>query len=370
EKMIFGGRIPMILILILLGFYVFKWTRELFGNCPALLATFFFSFSPTLIAHGRLVTTDVGAAAGIFIATYYFIKSLKSPTKKNIIFAGIAFGLAELCKFSAILLIPFFIFLGLIWWLIKSGKLIKTLKIVILVFIIGFILIWPVYQYHTWNYPPEKQVSDTEVYLADSPKFIKNLILWSADKPILRPYAHYFTGLFMVFHRVAGGNTTYFLGEVSNIGWRSYFPTVYLIKIPLAFHILTLIAILYALWLIKRPFWKDAKKRAMNWLRLHFPEFSMLTFIGLYWVITIAGNLNIGVRHLLPVFPFIILLVSAMTFYWLKAPHLKIKCFALMILILWQAVSVVSIYPHFIAYFNELVGGPSNGYKYVVDSNV
>ena len=370
EKMIFWGRIPMILILILLGFYVFKWTRELFGNCPALLATFFFSFSPTLIAHGRLVTTDVGAAAGIFIATYYFIKALRLPTKKNIILAGIAFGLAELCKFSVILLIPFFIFLGLIWWLIKSGNLIKTLKIVILVFVIGFILIWPVYQYHTWNYPPEKQVSDAEVYLADTPKFIKNIIIWSADKPILRPYAQYFTGLSMVFHRVAGGNTTYFLGEVSNIGWRSYFPIVYLIKIPLAFHILTLIAVLYALWLTKKQFWKDAKKRMVNWLRLHFPEFSMLTFIGLYWLVTITGNLNIGVRHLLPVFPFIILLVSAITFYWLKTPHSKIKYFALMILILWQTVSVVSIYPHFLTYFNELVGGPSNGYKYVVDSNV
>jgi hypothetical protein len=169
---------------------------------------------------------------------------------------------------------------------------------------------------------------------------------------------------------VAGGNTTYFLGEVSNIGWRSYFPIVYLIKIPLAFHILTLIAVLYALWLIKKPFWKDTKKRVMNWLKLHFPEFSMLTFIGLYWLVTIAGNLNIGVRHLLPVFPFTILLVSALTVSWLKKPYLKVKYFALMILILWQAVSVVSIYPHFIAYFNELVGGPSNGYKYVADSNL
>ena len=78
-NMIFWSRIPMILILILLGFFVFKWARELFGNCAGLLALFFFSFSPTLIAHGRLVTTDVGAAAGIFIATYYFIWSIFWP---------------------------------------------------------------------------------------------------------------------------------------------------------------------------------------------------------------------------------------------------------------------------------------------------
>lgn len=370
EKMIFWGRIPMILILILLGFYVFKWARELFGNCAGLLALFFFSFSPTLIAHGRLVTTDVGAAAGIFIATYYFIKALKSPTKKNIILAGVFFGLAELLKFSAILLLPFYLFLGLIWWLVKLGKFRQTLKILTLVFVIGFLLIWPIYQYHTWNYPPEKQVSDTQVYLKDTPEFIKKPILWAADKPILRAYSHYFTGLSMVFHRVAGGNTTYFLGEVSNVGWRSYFPIVYLIKIPLAFHILTLIALLYALWLIRKPFWKDFKNRATNWVKSHFPVFAILTFIGIYWLTSVAGNLNIGVRHLLPVFPLTILLVSGAITNLLKEPCLKLKYLVLMLLILWQAFSVISVYPHFLAYFNELVAGPGNGYKYVVDSNL
>ncbi len=360
EKMIFWGRIPMILILILLGFYVFKWARELFGNRAGLLALFFFSFSPTLIAHGKLVTTDVGAAAGIFIATYYFIKALKSPTKKNIILAGVFLGVAELLKFSAILLLPFYVFLGLIWWLIKLGKLKQTLKILVLVFAIGFLLIWPIYQYHIWNYPPEKQVSDTQVYLRDTPEFIKKPILWMADKPILRAYSQYFTGLSMVFHRVAGGNTTYFLGKVSNVGWKSYFPIVYLIKIPLAFHILTLIALLSVLWFIRKP----------SWVKSHFPVFTILTFIGIYWLTSIAGNLNIGVRHLLPVFPLTILLVAAAVTNLLKEPYLKLKYLVLMFLILWQAFSVLSVYPHFLAYFNESVGGPSNGYKYVVDSNL
>ncbi|GAI57384.1 unnamed protein product, partial [marine sediment metagenome] len=95
DIMIFWGRIPMVLILILLGFYIFKWARELFGPKVALLALFLFSFSPTFFAHGRLVTTDVGAAAGVFIATYYFLGALKNPSKRSIIFAGIAFGLAE-----------------------------------------------------------------------------------------------------------------------------------------------------------------------------------------------------------------------------------------------------------------------------------
>ena len=372
DKMILWGRMPMILILILLGFFIFKWAKELFGNKAGLLALFLFSFSPTLLAHGRLVTTDVGAAAGVTVATYYFLKSLKSPTKKNIIIAGIVFGIAQLLKFSAVLLVPFFGIIGLVWWLKKSGTFLQTIRTGFLVFLIGFLLIWPVYQFHTWNYPKDRQVSDTEFYLKDTPEFIKKPIIFASDKPILRPYALYLTGVSMVFQRVAGGNTTYFLGEVSNIGWRSYFPIVYLIKEPLAFHILTLIALLYAACLVRRSLGGGGaiKNRICVWLRLHFPEFSMLVFVGIYWAVSIQGNLNIGIRHLLPVFPFTILLVSGAVSNLLKEPFLKLKCFLLAFLISWQAVSVISVFPHFLAYFNESVGGPESGYKYVVDSNL
>jgi len=371
DKMIFWGRIPMILILILLGFYIFKWTRELLGNKVALLSLFLFSFSPTFLAHGRLVTTDVGAATGVFIATYYFLRALKNPDKKNIILAGISFGLAELCKFSVILLIPLFVFLALVWWLIKLGNLKQAFKILISVFVIGYLLIGLVYQYHVLNYPPERQARDTEFLLASTPfPFLGKILVWASTKPVLRPLAEYFLGLALVFQRAAGGNTTYFLGEVSAAGWKNYFPVVYSIKESLAFHILTLIAILYSAGLIKKPFWVNLFPRVENWIKFHFSEFAMICFILLYWIVSLNSNLNIGVRHLLPVFPFTILLVSATTISWLKQPYSKLKYTIFGVLILWQAISVISIYPHFLTYFNELVGGPDKGYIYTVDSNL
>lgn len=371
DKMIFWARIPMILILVLLGFYIFKWARELFGERAALFGLFLFTFSPTFLAHGRLVTTDVGAAAGSFIATYYFLKALKRPSRKNIILAGIFFGLAELCKFSVILLVPFFLILALVWWLIKSGRFKETLKILILVFIIGFLLIWPIYQYHVWNYPPSRQARDTEFLQGSTPyPVIRKILVKSSSIPILRPLAEYFLGLALVFQRVSGGNTTYFLGEVSAAGWKNYFPTVYLIKIPLAFHILTLIALLWAAWSIKRPLWKRTIRRTREWIKNHFPEFSMLLFIAIYWAASLRANLNIGVRHLLPVFPFTIVLVAAGVDKFLKEPFLKLRYLLVGGLILWQFFSVISIYPHFLAYFNEIIGGPNNGYIYAVDSNL
>lgn len=366
DLMIFWGRMPMILLLLLLGFYVFKTAKELFGEKAALLALFLFSFSPTLLAHGRLVTTDVGAAFGTIFATYYFLKALKNPDWKGILKAGLAFGTAELLKFSLILLAPLFVFLGATYWLIRSGKLKDVLKVLAGVFVGGFLLLGLVYQYHVWNYPSARQVNDTKFTLASfQNRLMADSIVWMADKPILRPYAQYGLGLAMVFQRATGGNTTYFLGEVSAAGWKNYFPIVYLIKEPLAFHLFTLIALLFVLKQIRKPSWKNI----LSWLRSHFPEFAMLSFIALYWLTSLKSNLNIGARHLLPLFPFTIILVSPLITKLLKTPYLKLKYAIIGALILWQAFSVISVYPSFLSYFNESVGGPANGYKYVVDSN-
>jgi hypothetical protein len=378
DKILFLARLPMILILILLGFFIFFWTKKIAGNKAGILALFLFSFSPTLLAHGRLVTTDVGAAAGILFAVYFFLKALSQPTKKNIIFAGLFLGLAELCKFSAILLIPFFLFLAFVWWLLKSGKFLKTSKILISVFLIGFVLIGVVYQCHIWNHSPERQVRDAKVFLQDYPNpvknSIKNSIIWAADKPVSRPFALYLTGLVMALDRTSQGHTTYFLGQISHQGQKNYFPIVYAIKEPLGFHILTLIVLLYLAWLIKEPFWKNSFARARNWTKTHFTEFAMLAFIALYWLVSLKSNLNLGVRHLLPVFPFTFILVSIGIVKWIhgiKKISLKaIGIFFTALILSWIMISSLGCFPHYLAYFNELARGPDNGYIYTVDSNL
>ncbi len=313
-----------------------------------------------------------------FTATYYFVKFLKDSSKKNLIFAGIAFGLAQLAKFSVILLFPYFGILVLTWVIIKSSNFRQFLKtflryglLTVLVVIIGYVLIWPVYQYHVVNYPIERQIRDINHNLQSYKiRPLVEAVKWMASKPILRPYAQYASGVLMVSQRATGGHTTYFLGEVSNQGWKTYFPIVYVIKEPLAFHILTLIALLYLAWLIKKPFWEKPHKRIKKWLKDHFPEFAMLVFIALYWLTSLISNLNIGVRHLLPTFPFVFLLVSGVCLKCLKKPFLKTKYLVLFIFIVWQIFSVIIVYPHFLAYFNEIAGGPDKAYIYTVDSNL
>jgi len=378
DQILLWSRIPMILILILVGFFVFKWTKELYGSRAALITLFLFSFSPTFISHGRLITTDVGAAAGAFISTYYFIKFLKEPTKKNLIISGVTLGLAQLIKFSLFLLFPIFSLLILIWSMVKSSNFKSFLKFFgiyllkfILICIIFLIVIFPVYQYHVLNYPPERQVRDAEFLLSNHPlQFLRKLIPRMAKIPILRAYAQYFLGLSMIFQRAIGGHTTFFLGEISAAGWPQYFPIVYIIKESLAFHILSAISLIYLSFLIKEPPWKNTFRRIFDWIRNHFTEFSMMIFILIYWASSITSNLNIGVRHLLPVFPFTFLLVSGLLNLWLKNPPYGIKYLIIGILILWQVISVIKIYPYFLTYFNEIAGGQDGGYRYTVDSNL
>lgn len=417
DKMLFWGRLPMLLILLLLGIYVFKWAKELFGNQAALLSLFLYSFSPTFIAHGRLVTTDVAAAAAIFISLYYFVKWLQNPNIKNLIIAGIVFGLALCSKFSTFLLAPLFIFLVFISVIFKIMKpegvsfskfFWRYVSGIILIGLVGLIVVYPIYAYHVWNYPIGRQVNDMRFVLnsyANGPdqqplescgqlsrikRCPAEITIWMAQKPVLRPWAQYFYGLLMVVQRASGGNTTYFMGEVSSVGWKDYFPIIYAIKEPLAMHLLAALAlILSAYWTIKAGF-KKLFYRLKNWLGNNLAEVSAISFIALYWASSVTSSLNIGIRHILPTFPFIYLLISRQISKWLTIsdPGIiekfgeKLKFFGrtlisysaryalVSVIILWQFISVISIYPHYLAYFNELAGGPKNAYKYVTDSNL
>jgi hypothetical protein len=128
--------------------------------------------------------------------------------------------------------------------------------------------------------------------------------------------------------------------------------------------------ILHAALSIQKPFYQETLRRIKNWIDEYFVEFSMLVFVGFYWTTSLMSNLNIGVRHLLPVFPFTILLIGGEITKMLEKPPRNLKYGILAILLLWQVFSVISIYPHFLCYFNEITGGPDEAYIFTVNSNL
>lgn len=392
-KLVRTAKLPMLLFFILSAIIIFLWTKKLYGVKAALVGLFLFAFSPTVIAHSRFVTTDIPALFGVLFATYFFINFLKTASRKNFLLAVLAFGVAQLTKFSAFLLVPFFGILAVSWALTQKEKIINSVRYIFLVGAViagGYILVvWPVYALHTRNYPPELQKRDTAYHLVSyGNRTVADPVVWASGTPFIRPLAQYGLGLLMVTQRSVGGNTTYFLGEVKNVAWKKYFPIVYFIKEPLAFWAFALIVLITISAQVKSLRFKVQSLE--YWIKNNFTEFAMLLWLAIYWYSSIKANLNIGVRHLLPTYGFVYILVAGRISELVKslkpapsqaegfASGLKVASkklffiihFALFAILGWYLFENLRVYPYYLTYFNQVVGGPSGGYKYVVDSNV
>ncbi|HUV81121.1 MAG TPA: glycosyltransferase family 39 protein [Patescibacteria group bacterium] len=372
REIIFWSRFAMICFLIILGWLLFWWTKKIANNTVAVGVLTLFAFSPTFLAHGRLANTDVGAVFGGLLAIIFWLCFLQNPSWKNTLLAGLTFGVAMLFKFSLVLLIPFFAVITVIYALLFSKSLVSYLGKSLLAGLAGFILvIWPVYQFHIWHYPAEQQLRDTIADISSHPvPILKDLVLWMTGQEPLRAPAQYLRGLLMASQRTMWGNTTYFLGQISAGSWRYYFPLLYLLKIPAAFHLLTLSALAAfsaTLWKIKK------QKKILNYSRQYFWVITLFLWIAVYWTSAIAGNLNIGIRHLLPVFPFIYILAVFGVYQGFKLVKTPIKRRILasffLLLFFCYAVSSLSAFPHYLSYYNVFGGGIKNGYKIAVDSN-
>lgn len=429
DEIIKLSRIGPMIFMALLVVFIYFWSKELIGRWWAFLPAFLFAFSPNVLAHGHYVTTDVGAALGIFIAVYCLVKFLLEPSRRNLLFAGLAFGFAQLLKFSAFLLIPFFLFLIFVFYFWKmeidweetpsftrlkrfSIRLFRYIRSIATIFVIGYLLVFLVYALFSVNYPAEKQKRDTEIILtsfADGPdpewktcrlnsgaelsrrpRCLAEINIWMSGNKILRPFAQYLLGVLMVMQRSSGGNTAYFLGEVSASGWRHYFPTVFILKEPLPSLILIGLALILSMWNIAKKIRSGGSrfKIFLDYLGTHFAEFSMISFVIFYWLYSINSPLNIGVRHILPTIPFMYILTAGALRKWLnnkitisknflktiikltaKFIKLSFKSVLLSFLIIWYLLETISAYPYYLSYFNQFAGGTENGYRYVTDSN-
>jgi 4-amino-4-deoxy-L-arabinose transferase-like glycosyltransferase len=408
------ARLAPIVLTVTLGLVLFLWARRWAGDGTALLALFLYAFSPTVLAHGRYVTTDVPAAFGVALAGFSFTRFLAVPSRPAALAAGLALGTALLCKFSTVLLVPLLAALACLWLVLEPTRRTRYLAGLGIIGVSAALLVLLPYLWMTAQYPPEQQLQDTyfrahrayfrswdgEPAPADFARLAQDrtrdlracahglrplrqcpadLAIFLADKPIVRAWVQYLMGLAQVVLHVRAGHITptYFLGEVSERGRWSYFPVVYAIKEPLPFHLLTALALFLALARVGSSAW--GVRPLLRWLRSHPAETLMLSWLALYWGVALQANVNMGVRHLLPAFPFTILLVAREVGQWrggVQDPcrHTRIlsviKRGTVALLLLWQCVSVLRTYPSFLAYFNEAVGGPEGGMNYTVDSDL
>ncbi len=394
EAITFWSRLPTVLITLLLGWFLYRWTKEIAGTLAGLLALTLYAFDPNILGHGHYVTTDIGIAAFVFFAAYYFVHFLKAPSWRNTLWMGVFLGLAQLAKFSAVLLFPLFGLFVILYPLLKRldaddrrGRTWPRWSLMLEYVwkfaggvLVCFALIWIVYIPNTWNMPVEKLPAVAEMMFSDRGlgPLGESIIAWLSQYPLIKGLTEYFLGVFMVFGRVAGGNTYYFLGGVSNQASPLYFPLVFLLKETLPFLFLMLVGLLYAM----RQAWGELRERHYT-VREHLARFVenkiaqlvMLGFVALYSYLSITGNLNIGFRHLFPILPFLYLLTASSIVSLVRRLHDRhahwrtLSAGALGALVFWVIMIPVTAYPSYLSYFNEAAGGPENGYRYVTDSN-
>lgn len=364
-KVLFWSRLPMMLLMIGLGLFIYKWARELFGRKTALFTLLLFAFYPDVIAHGRLVTTDIAAAFGFVVGTYYFSKAIEKKTWNWIVIGAAAFALAQLLKFSAFLL--FFVFLILIVIRAIQEKKSKGFwspfwsyfKTYFWVSLISLFFVWLVYIPFTWNTPVniEHQLIETNLTADHKTLFFRNMLHSLEGNVVTRALAHYLLGVIMVFMRVAGGNATFIMGHLSDKSIAWFFPVAWLIKTPITIIILFLTSIVAY---IAR---KKTKENA--WIGS-----LLLTPIIIYWAFTLKGSLNIGIRHLMPTIPFVLLVIAYLVYpVFNNAKKYLSQKIILVILAVYLIVSTMSYYPGFVGYFNESVPRDDR-HNYLVDSSL
>ena len=106
DQMLFWARLPVMLLSVLLGWYVFAWARALYGTNAGLAALFLYAFCPNILAHSRFVTMDLGLSCFFVMTIYYVWRFARFGGRRNVALAGVALGLALATKFSAIILLP------------------------------------------------------------------------------------------------------------------------------------------------------------------------------------------------------------------------------------------------------------------------
>ena len=306
------------------------WAYRLWGSGPAILAMSIACFDPNLLAHSSLVTTDVGVTLFFFLAVYLLWEYVNSPAWTRLVATGICIGLAVVSKYSGLLLIPIivmiagFLFIGRdrpILLPLKGGpkllknKLLETAAALLLIVFVAFLTIPPVY-------------------------FFQGFATW-------------LSGLQRLLNIMEEGRAAFSLGQYSHEGWWNYFLIVFLIKTP----IWTIALVLASLALYKAG-------SALGWREAVF----LLAPVILFFAVTTQSKLAIGVRHILPVYPFLFVLTSRLATIRLRRTWLAPLLIGTQVLL--TAISSLRVAPHQLAYFNESVGGPEQGYRYLSDSNL
>ena len=359
DRILFRTRMAAATFTLLLAVIVFLATREMFGTGAAFIALALLVFDPNILAHGAFVTTDIALSCFMFAAVYAFYRYVKAPSLWRLSIVGISTGLALAAKHTGALVFPILLLLAAyelirLWTSTKRlpGK--ETLRLaasLVGITVIALVVLWSFYGFRYAARPNGLQLNPPlTAYVQDLKPHETWAIATMARWHVLPE--SYLYGLADV-RLTANFYTSYVLGKIYAHGVWFYFPIAFLIKSTVGFMALLVLAV--AAIVTRRM------KGASEILFLIIPP-------GFYLLVAFVVGMNIGVRHILPVYVFLAVLIGGAA-WTLVRQHRKLT-YVVGALLLIHAVSSFRTFPTYLAYANELWGGPSNTYKYLTDSNV
>jgi 4-amino-4-deoxy-L-arabinose transferase-like glycosyltransferase len=359
DRLLFWGRLPIVGLGCALAAAVFLWTKRRFGPLAGTIALLLCVLSPDVLAHGQIVTTDVAIALFIFLTVIAFQAVTERVTLPRVLIAGLAAGAACASKFSAPVLAPMLGALavgvavsrdpmpvairGETRMVGGTGRKLAVLAVALVAMaIVALVVVWATYGFHgaaapgfEWsNVEPSRALPKAAVTSLRRAHVVPEPFLFG----LLRVYRH------------SEARPAFLFGRVSDRGWWYYFPATFALKTPLA-----LLALLLLPHLARAKLGGGAQP--FLWLP-----------VLVYAVATLTRSLNIGHRHLLPIYPFLFAAAGRAAASVIEMSRRGRA--AVFVLCAWYAVSVLRVHPHYLGYFNELVGGPSRGWRYLVDSNL
>ena len=366
DRILFAARSMTMLLSLLFLAALAWWTRRRFGPAAALLAVALCAFDPNLIAHGRYVTTDLPVTVFFFFTCVLWAEYLENGRPRNLAAAAAAFALAMVTKFSAVLLIPILAALYGFRWAQRPKEFtmrragIAAAALLAALFVAVNVVYWPeTVRCLTTHVERLSQVADRGTFTGS--------MLYRAGKWFHLPAHEYLKGLNAVATHNASGHDSYLLGRRSDKGWWYYFPVVFGVKSTLAALAAAVLLLGAGVWrLLNRERPSDAACR-IRWQAIP-PVWAGLLFPPLfYFVFSMTSAINIGMRHILLVYPFLYVASAALL---ARLATRRAARYAMVALGALQIAECASIAPDYLAFFNALSGGPAKGPDYLVDSNI
>ncbi|HJQ31723.1 MAG TPA: glycosyltransferase family 39 protein [Pyrinomonadaceae bacterium] len=358
DYLCFWARVPLVALALVLGALVFVFARRLWGARAALFAVALYSLEPTVLAHGRVVQTDVPSALALFLFSFALYGYLKAPAARRAVWVGLAAGFAAVTKFSMVALGPVLVlvFVALFVFAPRKGLLRErvaghagaALLAVVLAVNAGYFF------QRTQPEPLGHALarSAVEINLPKGPLRTTIAVGYRLVQLVFPP--DFVTGVGWQLGHAKLGHDAGLLGQYSRYGWWYYFPVAFALKTPLPILLLSLAGVAWALARLRRA-------REGRVLVLVLP-------LALFTALLMFSTINIGVRYYLPAYPFFFILGgAALDRLWRRRRALGAALAALVFC--WAGFEAARAFPDHMSYMNQLASRAPHWW-YLSDSNV